>query len=403
VTAPKRAPGSAIGSAGANGTTADATGRYGRATNGRETGGLGPESHTREFPGTLAHPDAPAAVTEADASARPARASQSRTSATGRPLVSVVVPTLGRPELLERCLDALLAQDLAAHEYEIVVVDDGPAEATRRLVQSRETDEGTVVRYVANERGRGPAAARNLGWHAARAPLIAFTDDDCLPAAGWLRAGIRAFTDGVVGVSGRLVMPLPSTPTDYELDAARLEGAEFVTANAFYRRDALARVGGFDERFTSAWREDSDLYFTLLAHRGRLCHEPRAVVIHPVRPAPWGVSLKQQKKSQFNALLYKKHPELYRERLPQPPQWYYGATFSLPAALALLAAGRPRASAAAAALWLALTANFAGRRLRRTARTPAHVAEMAVTSAAIPPVALFWRLLGALRYRVPFF
>ena len=55
-------------------------------------------------------------------------------------------------------------------------------------------------------------------------------------------------------------MPLPLQPTDYELNAAGLQRSEFVTANCFYRRAALAAAGGFDERFRAPWREDSDLY-----------------------------------------------------------------------------------------------------------------------------------------------
>lgn len=59
-------------------------------------------------------------------------------------------------------------------------------------------------------------------------------------------------------------MPLPNPPTDYELNTAGLEKAEFVIANCFYRRKAIASINGFYERFTMPWREDSDLFFTLL-------------------------------------------------------------------------------------------------------------------------------------------
>src|SRR5207244_12953942 len=61
---------------------------------------------------------------------------------------------------------------------------------------------------------------------------------------------------------------------------------------------------------------------------------PDAVVVHPLRPASWGVSLRQQRKSMFNALLYKKHPRLYREKIQAAPPWhYYGIVGAL---LALL-------------------------------------------------------------------
>ena len=78
-----------------------------------------------------------------------------------------------------------------------------------------------------------------------------------------------------------------------------------------------------DERFSAAWREDSDLHFTLLLHGGQIDRVPSALVVHPVRPARWGVSLNQQRKSLFNALLYKKHPRLYRQRIRPWPPWDY--------------------------------------------------------------------------------
>ena len=64
-----------------------------------------------------------------------------------------------------------------------------------------------------------------------------------------------------------------------------------------------------------AWREDSDLWLTFMGRGETLVSAADAVVIHPLRPAHWGVSLSQQRKSQYNALLYKKHPQLYRQRV----------------------------------------------------------------------------------------
>ncbi|HET8631840.1 MAG TPA: glycosyltransferase [Thermomicrobiales bacterium] len=332
--------------------------------------------------------------------------------------VSVVVPTCRRPALLGRCLDALAAQDFDPDAYEILVVDDAACPETRRLVACRARREAPAIRYLTTacecapggeHRPRGPAVARNAGWRHARGEIAAFTDDDCVPDPGWLAAGLRAFACGggdcraVAGVRGRIVVPLRPAPTDYERDAAGLEHSEFATANCFYRRAALAGAGGFDERFTLAWREDSDLYFTLLERGARLVHAPDAVVVHPVRPAPWGVSLRQQRKSGFNALLYKKHPALYRQRVQAAPPWrYYASVAALAAALGSAAARRPAPATAGAAIWAALTGQFCARRLRDTSRAPRHVAEMVVTSALIPPLAVGARLAGAVRHRVLF-
>jgi glycosyltransferase involved in cell wall biosynthesis len=311
--------------------------------------------------------------------------------------VSVVVPTRGRPRLLARCLDALDRQTLPRDRYEVVVVDDGPDEATRRVA----AEHGAA--YVAAGPHRGPAAARNVGWQLARAEVVAFTDDDTLPDPDWLAAGLRAIEAGADGVAGRIQVPIPERPTDYERDAAGLETAEFATANCFYRRAALAAVGGFDERFPIAWREDADLFFTMVERGYRLERATDALVVHPLRPAGWGVSISQQRKAGLNALLYKKHPALYRQRIQPGPPWRYYATLGWLALGVLgLAKGWRRLARLGLGAWAGMTLQFAAHRLRGASHHPAHVAEMVVTSAIVPLLSVFWRLRGAVRYRVLF-
>lgn len=325
-------------------------------------------------------------------------------SRTGPVDVSVVVPTSGRPALLARCLGALSNQTLERDRYEVLVVDDGPGDEARPIVEAFRGGGGPVVRYVSSGGGRGPAAARNAGWRLAKGRVVAFTDDDCVPARSWLAAGLDRLADGNVhGAWGRIIVPLGERPTDYERDAAGLQRAEFATANCFCLREALVESGGFDERFTSAWREDSDLFFTLLERGSPLVYAPGAIVIHPVRRARWGVGVSQQRKSMFNALLYRKHPRLYRERIqPRPPLHYYAILLSLGVAAWTWARGNGAAALAAAGLWAVLTAVFCAFRLRQTSRRFSHLVEMVVTSALIPPLSVFWRLYGAVRFRVFF-
>ena len=118
---------------------------------------------------------------------------------------------------------------------------------------------------------------------------------------------------------------------------------------------------------------------------------------------PWGVSLAQQRKSMFNALLYKKHPALYRRRVQAAPPWrYYAAVTALLAAVGAHARQRRAYTFLAGYVWLIVTARFCARRLRGTSHAPRHVVEMAVTSALIPPLAIYWRLRGALAFHVWF-
>jgi glycosyltransferase involved in cell wall biosynthesis len=359
------------------------------------------------------------------------------------PLVSVIVPTYRRPRLLDRCLQALYTQNYPPESYEIIIVDDGPEDGeTRALVQDwqqrlqasyawlaspavteipvtgsqgrmqmeityqvqSQPTQPPALAYLPAETTSGPAAARNLGWQSARGSIIAFTDDDCIPDPDWLTNGVAAFEQGAAAVSGRMVVPLPPDPTDTDLNTTGLERSDFVTANCFYRRSALEAVGGFDERFGTAWREDSDLYFTLREQRYSLAWAADAVVVHPVRPEPWGGSIRHQRKSFYNALLYKKHPQLYRQFIqPAPPWRYYGMLAAVLIALGGLAAGQIPLSVAGLLAWLFLYARFVWQRLSNTSRKPAHVAEMVFTSLIIPFLSIYWRLRGALYWKVFFF
>lgn len=332
--------------------------------------------------------------------------SSSKTSGADQILISVVVPTCGRPQLLSRCLAGLILQRFDATRFEIIVVDDAPSRQTCDVVVDWATHAascGLSITYIPSQGPHGPAAARNRGWRAARGDIIAFTDDDTVARTDWLEKGLRSFQGNVQAVWGRIVMPLHRTPTDYERDAKSLEQAEFVTANCFCRKSVLEQLDGFDERFRFAWREDADLYFRLLGIEGRVARAPAAVVIHPIRPAPWGVSLAQQRKILFDALLFKKHPALYREKIRAVPRWDY---YVIVLALLMFALGAgldaPLAAMVAGGLWLALTARFCLKRLGPTVKTPIHIAEMIVTSALIPPLAVFWRMVGAFKFRTRF-
>jgi glycosyltransferase involved in cell wall biosynthesis len=315
------------------------------------------------------------------------------------PRISVVVPTFNRPEHLRRCLAALAAQAMDAGHYEVIVADDAQQPTIEELVENEARAADRDFRYLAVRSPHGPAAARNVGWRAARGEVIAFTDDDCVADPLWLPAVERAFSAPIAAAWGQIHMPLPPDPTDYERDATGLCRAGFVTANCFCRRQVLEDVGGFDERFRVAWREDSDLHFTLLEQGLDVVYVADALVVHPVRPGRWGVSLAQQRKTRFNALLRRKHPRLYESMIDPFPRSYYAVVGSALATAALVAAGFWPAAAAAAMLWCVLTLRFCFRRLHSTSRRLTHVAEMLLTSVLIPFLSLYWDAVGRWTYR----
>ena len=128
----------------------------------------------------------------------------------GGPDIAVVMPTYRRTNLALRMVDALEAQTLPREQFEVLLVDDCSGDGTFEALVERCASSPLSVRVLSTLRnGGGPAAARNLGWREARADLIAFVDDDCIPDRAWVAAGLAAMqADQRVGVSqGRTLRP----------------------------------------------------------------------------------------------------------------------------------------------------------------------------------------------------
>jgi glycosyltransferase involved in cell wall biosynthesis len=104
------------------------------------------------------------------------------------PDFSIIVPTFNRPAELADCLQALALLEYPQHRFEIIVVDDGGALPAAPIISRFQPD--LEIISLRQDRG-GPAAARNAGARIGRGRYLAFTDDDCLPAPGWLSALAR--------------------------------------------------------------------------------------------------------------------------------------------------------------------------------------------------------------------
>jgi len=316
--------------------------------------------------------------------------------------ISVVLPTYCRPLLLMECLKSLAKQKFERDDFEVIVISDGPDHLTKQLVVSWKHTGLLDIVYVPLATKRGPAAARNMGWKLAAGTLVAFTDDDTLPDPLWLQTIWDAYQqEELIAYSGRVIVPVPEKPTDYEWNIAQLERARFITANCVCSWKALELIQGFDERFELAWREDSDLEFRLLQEQIPIRHLHDAIVVHPVREASWGVSLREQRKSMFNALLYKKFPHLYRNYIKQHPIWsYYAMILCCLVLLAALLSNAAALALTALAIWVLLLAGFIWKRLLHTSHAWPHVMEVIITSVLIPFLSVYWNLYGAVRYRV---
>jgi glycosyltransferase involved in cell wall biosynthesis len=207
--------------------------------------------------------------------------------------VTVVVPTVDRVDLLRRCLRGLAGAD-------VLVVHDGDPGVEALLAES-----GVRGLRIAE---RGVSAKRNAGWRAATSELVAFTDDDCEPAPGWVEAmaAAGATKDFVAG-------PVRPHPED------RAEGlwARTVTAeepgfypgcNLLVRKDFLELVGGFDATLHGG--EDTDLAWRVREAGARCTWSDDALVWHAVRPVTFAEQLRSLPRWAGLPLVVRRHPQL---------------------------------------------------------------------------------------------
>lgn len=269
------------------------------------------------------------------------------------PAVSVVVATYRRCALLPRLVEALEQQSIGASKVQLVLVDDASPDDTARVVADLAARSSLTVTSLRLPRNCGPAAARNAGWAAATAEVVAFTDDDCVPTPGWLAAGIAALTDGAV-VAGR-TMPNPAQlgqlgPFSRTI---RAEDGRFVqTCNAFYRRADLVELGGFDERMRTG--EDTDLALRATERGRRIVYAADALVHHDVRPSSLRATLRETLRWTDLPLVVRRHPQVRDSHLHQRLWWKpsHPSAAAAMAGVAAAVAGRRVAPLVATLPWL---------------------------------------------------
>ena len=204
----------------------------------------------------------------------------------------MVICTRGRPAKLRRTLASMARPDGPAPDTEVLIVDNGPSEATRKVVEAFREVGPLRFRYLV-ERSGGASRARNLGIRQSRGSLVAFVDDDCLVDASWLAAMVHEFArpdrPDVVGGRVELHDERDAAVTVRRATERRIcDWTEVFFSvpgcNFCVRRDVLSEIGGFDERMGPGAplqaAEDADLLFR--AHRAgaRVLYSPRPAVRH---------------------------------------------------------------------------------------------------------------------------
>jgi GT2 family glycosyltransferase len=328
-----------------------------------------------------------------------------RQTYTPRPLrapeISVVVPSHDRRLRLRWLLNAFEEQTLARERFEVIVVHDYDDADTRDVLERHPLLAGGTLRHIRIERGTGrPSLQRNLGWRAARAPVVAFTDDDCRPTPRWLEELLAAANAN----PGAIVQG--ATDFDpYELDVfasphyrtvveREPPGPFAQTCNVLYPRELLERVGGFDEEMPAPAGEDLDLATRARATGAAYVGAPDAVTYHCVESYTLLGMLRLNRKWEDIAYLAKRHPEI---RSTFTLRYFWREThFRLVLAIAGLALARKWPLLAALAVpYLSFALRQRGTHLRARAATAAELPGRVVVDAA--EVATMVR--GSVRHR----
>ncbi len=202
---------------------------------------------------------------------------------------SLVIPTYNRPGELGECLETLTFLDTPTNGFEVIVVDDGSDRPLSEVVD-RFADRLEV--HLIRKANSGPGPSRNEGAAVARGRFLAFTDDDCRPTPGWLRA-LELSLEQNPGylVGGRAINRLEensySATSQVILDAAYAffnanpdDARFFASNNMAVSAELFAEVGGFDTesfRYVSEDRELCDRW----RHLGyRMAYVPEATILH---------------------------------------------------------------------------------------------------------------------------
>ena len=226
------------------------------------------------------------------------------------PMVSVVICAYNAERTMLPCLESL--RRLKYPHYEIVIVDDGSRDRTADIAM--EFPEFRLIRQP----NKGLSVARNVGMHAARGEIIAYTDSDCVVDPDWLTLMVRAMVDGgfdgcggpnyAPHEEGRVegcVAAAPGAPCHVLVDDDRAE--HLAGCNMVFTKAALVAVGGFDAQFTSAG-DDVDICWRLLDAGFTLGYCPAAFVWHFRRNTVKGYYGQQRGYGRAEAALYLKYP-----------------------------------------------------------------------------------------------
>ena len=245
-------------------------------------------------------------------------------------MISVVIPTYNRIDVLLKCLNALGNQTVPTDKYEVIVIDDGSTDSTKSTLDKRISNYTFSVRYF-YQSNRGPASARNIGIKEAKNSIILFIGDDIIATPNLIKEHIKSHSEypmeniailGFTTWSPELVVTpfmnwlenggpqFSYNQIENQIDLTQDLEFFFYTSNISLKRSFILQNGLFDEDFPSAAFEDTEYGFRLKKCGLKLIYNKNAVGFHYHPMTIESVSRRMQRVGESMHILFQKQPEI---------------------------------------------------------------------------------------------
>lgn len=241
------------------------------------------------------------------------------------PLISIIIPTYNRSNILQKCLNAIAKQTFPLNRIEVFICDDGSTDDTSAVVQAFESPFKLIYLHQHN---RGPAAARNMGIRRAIGEYLLILNDDAILEPNAVELHCKQQIDNQdkkIAVLGKFSFPPEFTEHSFwgyilehtdalfyyyrMLDGETYDFRHFYTCNISIRRDAVVEAGLFDEDFTGPAAEDIELGYRLWQKGYRVLYSPEIIAWHDHIISPEGFLNTNKVRGQGAVTLMVKQPQ----------------------------------------------------------------------------------------------
>jgi glycosyltransferase involved in cell wall biosynthesis len=190
--------------------------------------------------------------------------------------VSIIITAFNTEQFIKRCLQAILKQSYK--NFELIIVNDGSKDKTKDIINSFNDER---IKLVNNSKNQGIAKSRNIGLKKSKGEYIFFTDSDCMPNTEWLNQGLTMIINKKSDIITGWTLYEDSNPSYSD---RIVQGKDvFFTCNLGFKKSAIEKVGGFNEKQFLMYGEDKDLCFRILRNSGIKVYCEDMKVIHQKR------------------------------------------------------------------------------------------------------------------------